>query len=58
MKDRIDAKEVKVEYCPTEMLTADILTKPLVGMKFFMHRHNLLNLPGSFDSRGVLENRI
>jgi hypothetical protein len=53
--DRIEAKEVEVQYCPTEMLTADILTKPLVGMKFYQHRHDLLHLPGTFDRRGVLE---
>ena len=55
VKDRIESKEVDVQYCPTEMLTADILTKPLVGTKFYQHRHALLNLPGTFDRRGVLE---
>ena len=29
--DRIDKKEVKVEYCPSSSIPADIFTKPLQG---------------------------
>ena len=29
IKDRIDKKEVKVEYCPTEHMVADYFCKPL-----------------------------
>ena len=31
LKDRIDCKDVLVEYMPTEDMVADILTKPLRG---------------------------
>ena len=54
IKDRIDSNEIRIEYCPTDKMVADILTKPLVGMRFFRHRHELLNLPGTLDRRDVL----
>lgn len=34
VKDRIDKKEIKVEYCPTEQMLADFFTKPLQGGLF------------------------
>jgi hypothetical protein len=43
VKDRIEAKEVEVVYCPTQDMVADILTKPLVGKKFIDLRNLLLN---------------
>ena len=33
-KDRIDKKEVKVEYCPTHLMLADYFTKSLRRAKF------------------------
>ena len=53
-KDHVDNGELTIVHCPTEDMLADILTKPLVGRKFLQHRHNLLNLPGKLDNRGVL----
>jgi hypothetical protein len=44
VKQLIDAKQVTVEYLPTEAMIADILTKPIVGNKFFVLRRLLLNL--------------
>jgi hypothetical protein len=43
LKDRIDKGEVRVEYCPTESMIADILTKPMQGSKFRAMRGMLLN---------------
>jgi hypothetical protein len=45
--DRIDKKEVRVEYCPTELMRADPHTKPLQGRLFREHRDWLLNIPSS-----------
>jgi hypothetical protein len=44
VKQLIDAKQVTVEYPPTEAMIVDILTKPIVGNKFFVLRRLLLNL--------------
>ena len=44
VKDRMEAREVEVVYCPTENMLADLLTKPLVGEKFITLRNALLNL--------------
>ena len=45
LKDRIDNKDVLVEYMPTEDMIADILTKPLQGDQFIKLRQLLMNLP-------------
>ena len=34
LKDKIQKGEIKVEYCPTEEMVADFLTKPLQGALF------------------------
>ena len=34
VKDRVDKKEVKVEYCPSRLMLADFFTKPLQGVLF------------------------
>ena len=44
IKDRIDAGELTVEYCPTEKMIADMHTKALQGNKFFEFRKLILNL--------------
>jgi Reverse transcriptase (RNA-dependent DNA polymerase) len=42
--DRVDRKEVRIEYCPTEHMRADPHTKPLQGRLFREHRDWLLNV--------------
>ena len=38
VKDRIDKKELVVEYCPTYLMVADFFTKPLQGRMFKIFR--------------------
>ena len=42
IKQYIDSKEIKVTYCPTLAMVADILTKPLQGSQFLYLRDILL----------------
>jgi hypothetical protein len=44
IKDRIARKELRVEYCPTEEMLSDILTKPLQGSQFRKLRARMLNI--------------
>ena len=34
VKDRIDKREMRVEYCSTHLMLADFFTKPLMGELF------------------------
>ena len=43
IKDRITSKEVEINYCPTDDMIADVVTKPLTGAKFIYLRSLLLN---------------
>ena len=42
--DRIWSGEVKINYCPTELLLADFYTKPLQGKQFRIMRDIILNV--------------
>ena len=42
--DRIQSKEVTVEYCPTDEMLADMFTKPLQGITFHHFHAAILNL--------------
>jgi hypothetical protein len=42
--DRIQSKELTVEYCPTGDMLADMFTKPLQGNQFRRFRAAILNL--------------
>jgi hypothetical protein len=44
--DRIAAREVKVEYCPTGEMLGDFFTKPLQGILFRKFFNHVLNLNG------------
>ena len=43
VKDRVDSREITLRYVPTNMMVADILTKPLQGDLFRKLRDILLN---------------
>jgi hypothetical protein len=45
--DRVKAKELRIEYCPTKEMMADFHTKPLQGALFYKLRAEVLNLPDS-----------
>jgi hypothetical protein len=42
--DRINSKELSVEYCPTEEMPGDYFTKPLQGKLFYKFRKLIMNL--------------
>ena len=42
VKDRVDKKEIKIEYCPTEQMLADYFTKPLQGTLFVKMRNIIM----------------
>ena len=43
VKDRIDKKEVRVEYCPTGIMLADYFIKPLQGRAFKIFRDVIMD---------------
>jgi hypothetical protein len=47
--DRVKSNEVSIEYCPTETMLADYLTKPLTGTKFRWFRNKVLNIQAQDD---------
>jgi hypothetical protein len=56
--DLIQRGEVQIEYCPTDDMLADYMTKPLTGVKFKQFRNKIMNLKEAVASvsRSVLEN--
>ena len=44
IKDRVEADELTIDYCPTDEMIADAHTKALQGSKFFRFRKLILNL--------------
>ncbi len=42
IKDHLDRNEFKLEYCPTDAMTADYLSKPLQGEAFKRHRNSIM----------------
>jgi hypothetical protein len=49
VKDRVDDGEIKVIDCPTEVMWADIMTKPLQGTAFRVMRAKLMNCPVNYE---------
>ena len=41
--DLIQRKQVQIEYCPTDAMIADYMTKPLVGAKFLQFRDLIMH---------------
>ena len=44
--DLIAKDEVSIEYCPTDKMIADYMSKPLTGSRFKEFRDLILNLSG------------
>jgi len=49
IKDRVDDGEIRVIDCPTEVMWADIMTKPLQGTAFRVMRAELMNCPVNYE---------
>ena len=45
IKERVDEGEIKIEHLATELMPANILTKPLQGEQFKAERFMLTNWP-------------
>jgi len=43
--DQVEKGNLSIEYCPTDQMLADYMTKPLHGAKFAGFRRELMNLP-------------
>ncbi|SGY27841.1 BQ5605_C122g13304 [Microbotryum silenes-dioicae] len=59
LRERIEVGDIDLRYCPTDLNTADILTKPLSKLKFSTHREglgmvSLATLAWLFFPRGCL----
>ena len=42
VSDQVSKSRLMVEYCPTDEMTGDYMTKPLQGEKFFKFRAQIL----------------
>ena len=49
-----NAGEIDLQYCPTEQMWADVLTKPLQGAKFRLLRAFLMNCPIDYSKDLVI----
>ena len=49
IKDRVDDGEIRVADCPTEVMWADIMTKPLQGTAFRVMRAELMNCDVNYE---------
>ena len=45
----VQSNTISVIHVPTKYQHADILTKPLTGPSFLLHRGVLMNLPGTYS---------
>ena len=42
--NQVQKGNVKIEYCPTDEMESDFMTKPLQGMKYGKFRGSIMNL--------------
>ena len=49
-----NASKIDLQYCPTEQMWADVLTKPLQGAKFRLMRAFLMNCPIDYSEDPVI----
>ena len=43
--DQQEKGQIQIQYCPTDLLIGDYMTKPLHGKKFRHFRQEIMNLP-------------
>ena len=55
--DRIQAGDLRVEYCPTDDMIADFFTKPLQGGKFVRFHDQILNIQSEPDLTAISAQR-
>ncbi len=56
IKDYYESEEIGLRYCLTDIIWADVLTKPLQGQKFRDMRPFLQNCPRDYDDDIELRN--
>jgi hypothetical protein len=56
IKDYYESGEIDLQYCPTDIMWADVLTKPLHGQKFRDMRAFLQNCPRDYGDDIELKN--
>jgi hypothetical protein len=56
IKDYYESGEIDLRYCPTDIMWADVLTKPLQGQKFRDMRAFLQNCPRDYNDDIKLQN--
>ena len=44
LTDQVEKKNISIEYCPTDEMWADYMTKPLQGEKFIKFRDEILGI--------------
>ena len=49
IKDNVERGEVKIQYCPTEVMWDDVLNKQNQGKGFRTDRSHLMNIPVEYD---------
>ena len=52
MTDLVRQKEVKIEYCPTDEIIADYMTRPLVGGNLNLFRDLIMHISGKNNRIG------
>jgi hypothetical protein len=57
IRDMVDTGRVTILYCPTDLMTADILTKPLPTEKFKLHRNNLMTIDLHNDKTDLMHHK-
>ncbi len=50
IQDKLDDGNLKVLYCPTKIMWADVLTKPKQGGPFLLDHSILTNIPINYDN--------
>ena len=52
--DQYKRGNIKIKYCPTEDMTANYMSKPVMGQKFKKFRKEIMNLPVPVTSQLVM----